>query len=160
MGHGPARELQTATEEPPELDPAIAKRMAEALNKLDALDPEFKASRDEERDAQMSKNWGRKCKDINDHLRTVARVLIRSHQVGLDNGSFGGGRQTQPWIEETQGKLGRLMFQLAGDEVQVVSGEKLLGRGTLDEVTYDWIERMVVKWVILAAERQIPIDTA
>ena len=130
----------------------VSARLGAALEQMDHLDPQFKANRDEERNMQMVKIWNRTCSTIDGHLRALAKVLINSHQLSLDMGSDGGGRSTKPWLEETSMRFERLVFRLEGQQVVVTSGDRAIGRGSIDDVSYDWIEEMVVAWVIGAVE--------
>ncbi|HHO50156.1 MAG TPA: hypothetical protein ENK18_04600 [Deltaproteobacteria bacterium] len=153
LGLGASRELKQQDRPQRPLEPELHERLTTALDKLDQLNPAFKASRDEERGAQMVKLWNRTCKDIDAHLRTLAKVLIDSHQLSLDMGSDGGGRGTRPWLEETSMAFQRLIFRLEDETVLATTGDRILARGSLDEVTYDWVQSAVVAWVVTSVEQ-------
>ncbi|MBX2801733.1 MAG: hypothetical protein KTR31_28905 [Myxococcales bacterium] len=153
MGLGAPRENQQPDKPLKPLTPETSRRLGEALQHFDQLHPDFKQGRDDERDAQRAKIWNRTCKEMDGHLRQVAKVLINSHQLNLDMGSDGGGRGTKPWIEETSSRFDRLYFRLEGDTVIASFGQdQEVGRGTIDGITYDWIEQAVVEWVIRSVQ--------
>lgn len=154
MGHGAPRELEQNDEPERSLDPAVHAELSRALDKMDRSNPAFKASRDEERGAQIVKLWNRTCKEIDAHLRALARVLINSHQLSLDMGSDGGGRGTKPWLEETSMAFDRLVFRLEDGTVLATTGDRVLTRGSIDDVSYEWIEAAVVAWVVSSVEQR------
>ncbi|MEQ1505439.1 MAG: hypothetical protein ABMB14_24620 [Myxococcota bacterium] len=148
MGHGPARELAGPESNVVELDPGLAAILDTALDKLDRVDPKFKATRDEERYAQTTKAWHRSCAELDAHLRLVGKVLFTSHQLNLDIGSEGGGVKARPWIDEMNKVFERLWFVLEGTEVVATSGGATIARAKLKDVSYGWVERAVVDWVV------------
>jgi hypothetical protein len=154
MGHGAARELEGAGGPLPELDPALAAVLTDVLNKLDARDPVYKAAREEERLGLLIKRWNGICRDLDDHLRVIGKVLINTHQLSLDIGSDGGGMSQKPFLEDLRQKFTKLQFRLEGDGmIGVVAGDLKVGRGSPDEVDFDWTMRMVVEWVVQSAAR-------
>jgi hypothetical protein len=153
MGHGAARELESASGPLPDLDPALAERLDVAMAKMDTLDAEFKSSRDDERLAQMSKRWNAVCKQVDADFRTIAKVLVNSHQLSLDMGSDGGGIAIKPWMEDTQGKFERLSLRLTADDDVVASiGGRDFARGKPEDVDFDWLMKLVVEWLVQSVE--------
>lgn len=152
MGKGAARELSHSDDEPQPLEEDLAQRLAEALEKIDRIKPAFKSTRDEERYAQMSKAWHRLCGEIDAHLRQVGKSIHASHQLSLDVGSDGGGINTKPFIEEISGAFERLVFRLEDTKVLATSAGRSILVGTVADVSYDWIKRAVVDWVVFSAE--------
>ncbi|MEQ1570144.1 MAG: hypothetical protein ABMA64_31210, partial [Myxococcota bacterium] len=148
MGKGGARELQSGNQEVAPIRPELAARLEQALGVLDQLNPTFKSGRDEERYAQTTKAWHRVCAEVDHHLRTLGKALVESHQLSLDIGSDGGGVNAKPWIEEIGGSLDRLWFKLDGAKVVAFFGQRGLGEASLYDLTYEWVEQMVVEWVV------------
>ena len=149
MGHGPARELENDSEPTRNLPAALSTKLDEALGRMDQFDEGFRHARDEERLAQMAKRWGQTSKAVLDLLRDVTKVLHAGHQVSLDVGADGGGRATRPWVEETSNKFDRLYLTLEeGGSVLAISGNMTLARCTIDELTYPFLEKLVVVWVV------------
>jgi hypothetical protein len=155
MGHGAPRELEGNNAPLPELDAALSEKLGHALKTLDAADANFRQARDEERFMQRVKTWNNTCKEIDAHLRIIGQVLIQAHQFSLDIGSDGGGKNTQPWIEEVGLTIPRLHFRLEDDgSVSAVSDGNPLMRCALDQVGYAWLERAVIAWAVAAASRK------
>ena len=155
MGHGASRELEGPSGPLPELDPEVSKRLEGAMQKMDALDSQFKSNRDDERLAQTSKLWNLASKEIDAHLRTIAKVLVQSHQVSLEPGSDGGGISIKPWLEDTAGKFQRLTFRLTESQELIASiGSKDFATGTLDSISHEWLVNIVAEWLILAVEQK------
>lgn len=154
MGHGPARELARAEDKEVELNAELSARLDVALARLDKLDARFRAAREEERFAQNTKIWNRLCAEIDGHLRTMAKVLFTSHQLNLDIGSDGGGMKARPWMEEMGQTFERLWFKLDGGQVVASSGARTIATAKLKEITYAWVERAVVDWVVGSAEQK------
>lgn len=151
------REVVVATPERPMSD-ALSAKLDSALEKVDKRNPKFKAARDEERFSQTSKAWNRLCTEIEQHLRAVAKALVQSHQLNLDIGSEGGGINAKPWIEEMSGVLERLSFKIDNRAIVATTQRGVIGMTPLkDGITYDWIEGMVVEWVLACAEAR-PLD--
>ncbi len=150
MGHGPARELETDTEPTRTLPARLATKLDEALAKMDDADAGFRHARDEERQAQLAKRWGAKSKEVLEQFREITKVVHAGHQVSLDVGADGGGKGTRPWVEETSQKFERLYLRIEDETGWVVaeSGNLTLARGTLEEVTYEWLEKLVVVWIV------------
>lgn len=153
MGSGAARELEGEVEVPP-LDSESAAKLTTALNALDAVDAEFKNGRDEERYAQHVKTWNRVCKEVEDNLRLVGKSLNQSHQLSLDMGVVGGGPNARPFIEEVNGKLGKLEFKMSDGMVEAVYEGQVLGNTGLHGVDYGFIEPCVVNWVVAAVSKR------
>ena len=124
MGSGAARELEAKVSSDRSMDPELSARLRSALEKLDKMDPDFKAGRDDERTQQLTKAWKGKCKEIDGMLRELGHVLINTHQVALDVGSDGGGRDTRPFFEDLAGKFPKLDFRLQGDKVVAVCNNR------------------------------------
>lgn len=149
MGDGPARELEVDTGPPPELSPGLSNKLGQALDRMDQVDEAFRTARDEERQAQMAKRWAKQCKDILMELRTIIKVLHESHQLSLDIGSDGGGRGTRPWVEETAHTFDRLYLSLEDSgSVLASAGDLMLARSPLADINYEWLEKLVVVWVV------------
>ncbi len=154
MGHGPARELGGDTGPLKDLNPELAKRLTAALDRMDTVDAEFKKSRDDERLAQLVKAWNKICREIDGYLRDMAKVLIASHQISLDIGSDGGGIATKPFMEDMRLKFPKLQFKLNEDGiVEAVAGDMKYGRIPVNDIDYEWVEKMCCEWVIASAER-------
>jgi hypothetical protein len=135
------------------LNPELAPKLTQALKLMDQLDADFKAARDEERYAQLSKKWNRVTKEISDMGRQLAKVLIQSHQLSLDVGIEGGGPKAKPWIEETSMKFERLYLVLNDDSsVDAMFKDEKIGTGHVDELTYEWYEQMVAEWLVRAIQ--------
>lgn len=154
MGSGPARELESDTEPTRKLPGQLASKLDEALAKMDQIDPGFANAREEERIAQLSKHWGRKSKEIIEHFRLINKVLHAQHQISLDVGADGGGRNTRPWVEETSQAFEKLYLRLEEETGWIVaeSGNLTLARGTMEEVNFEWLEKLVVVWVVKAID--------
>lgn len=148
MGHGPARELETAKDLRP-LSPNLSGKLSTALSRMDKFDDEFAHAREEERQAQLAKKWGQRSKEILEEVRDIMKVLHQSHQLSLDVGADGGGRTTRPWVEETSQKFDRLYLSLEDDgSVLAQSGPMTLARSPLEEIDYEWLEKLIVVWVV------------
>ncbi|MEN0066554.1 MAG: hypothetical protein AAGA48_30745 [Myxococcota bacterium] len=155
MGHGPARELETNSGPTRELAAGLANKLTEALSRMDLHDDSFRDAREEERQSQLAKRWGRQSKEILEQFREITRILHQSHQLSLDVGADGGGRTTQPWVEETAHKFERLFLKLEEDgSVLATSGPMTLARSPLEEVNFDWLEKLVVVWVVKSIDAQ------
>lgn len=152
MGHGPARELSSGVTRELVLSPELTARLDVALEKLDRMDPKFKGARDEERFAQITKTWHRLCAEIDGHLRHVAKLLISTHQLALEVGSEGGSINAKPFMEENGGALERLYFKLQDNGIVVVCGPRTLTTQSLKDVTYEWVEEVVVEWTVNCVE--------
>ena len=154
MGSGAARELEEATELP-EMDEELSRKLGAALTKLDAIDMEFRTGRRDERNSQLVKIWGAACKEIDRHLLTLSNVLNETHQVSLEPGSTGGGRQITPWVEESTGRFSRLTIRLNEEVVECSTDAGMIARAKLDDVSYAWLERVIVKWLILGVKAKL-----
>jgi hypothetical protein len=152
VGKGASRELSQAEDVEVPLNEALSARLDAALERLDAIEPKFKAARDEERFAQSSKLWHRACAEMDVHLRTVAKVLIRTHQLNFDVGSEGGGVKASPWIEEMGSVFPRLYFRLDGFQVLAVSDGRTLATIRLQNLAYEFVEQAVVEWVAASVD--------
>jgi hypothetical protein len=152
VGHGPARTLESSNDVDRTLDPEASARLAAALAKLDRVDAEFKSNRDDIRYQQRVKAWGAKAKEIDGYLRTAGAVLYAGHQLNLDIGSEGGGAATKPFFEESGRKIDRLYFKMEEGEAIAYTGQRVLGKKPMDEVSYEWVEQMSVDWIIFAIE--------
>ena len=148
MGHGPARTLETASGPLPELDEATAARLSAALEKLDAADPVYAEQREQERIGLMAKEWNAVCREIDDHLRTIGKMLIQSHQLNLDIGSDGGGLAQKPFMEDLRMKFPKLQFTMNIDDRTVVArcGDASYGTVPLGEVDFDFCLKAVCDW--------------
>lgn len=154
MGSGAARELESEETVVPNLDAESAAKLTTALNAFDAIDADFKSSRDEERYAQNVKTWNKVCKDVEDNLRLVGKVLNASHQLSLDMGVEGGGPNARPFIEEVSGKFGKLEFKMVDGMVEAVFEGQVLGNTGLHGVDYGFIEPCVVNWLVAAVHKR------
>lgn len=151
MGHGEELDRSRGSRD---LDPALASRLTAALERLDELDPDFKRNREEERIAQLAKKWSNTCLEMVEWMREIGQAVIHSHQLSLDMGSDGAGLGMVPWLEETSLKFKRLDFELKQDGTVIAStGGREVGTGHVDAITYDWLQRMVVEWVVVSVER-------
>ena len=148
MGSGAARELEEKRELP-ELDAELARKLTAAVSRMDAVDAEFKEARHNERLSQLVKIWGAACKQIDDHLMTLSNLLNETHQLSLEPGTTGGGREITPWMEESTGRFERLIIRLVGEDIEVSNGDELIARAPMGDLSYEWMERVVVKWVIV-----------
>lgn len=152
MGSGaPRNDVQQKVEGRP-LSGEVNQALAKALRVMDEHHPSFKDNRKEEKDSQLTKMWNRKCREIDDYLRAIAKVMIDSHQLSLDMGSDGGGRGTRPWLEETNQAFDKLYIKLDNEEVVAVTGDTELLRGPVGRLSYDWVEEAVVNWVLTGVE--------
>lgn len=157
MGSGPARELSADTGPLKPLPEELATRVDAALKKLDAADPEFKQRREDELYSQNVKAWGNTAKQMDGLLRTLAKVMINEHQLSLDIGSDGGGAATKPFLEETSLAFDKLVFQLVnGNEVHATYKGEAFAKGSVEQaVDYEWLERVVTQWVIIAVKQKL-----
>lgn len=154
MGSGASRELTEAVELP-KMDEELSKKLGAALNKLDSIDAEFRTGRRDERNSQLVKIWGAACKEIDEYLLTLANVFNEVHQVSLEPGSTGGGRQITPWIEESTGRFPKLTLRLVDEVVECTSADQVIARAAMADVTYPWLERVLVKWLILGVKAKL-----
>lgn len=154
MGSGAPRELKSGGPVR-ELPAELHARLTAAVKKMDAVDEDFKQARDDERQSQLAKAWGAMVVQIDGYLREVAEVLINSHQLSLDMGVEGGGRSAEPFFEETGQKFKRLVFSLQEDgTIIATSAGRGIARCRMTDVSYEWILRVAVEWVIISIERQ------
>ncbi|MCO4746922.1 MAG: hypothetical protein KC912_19145 [Proteobacteria bacterium] len=135
------------------MNPDLSSRLGSALAKMDSMDPSFKTLRDDERAAQQTKLWKILCKEIDGHLREAAEVVVNAHQVGLDIGSDGGGRDQKPFIEEVNEKFPRLEYRLQNGKVIAVCNNRGLAQVEMDGIEYDWIEATIVTWLVWLIEQ-------
>ena len=154
MGSGAARQEEQEVEVQ-ELSPQVNTAIARALERLDASNPLFKESRTEERDSQLTKQWNKTCREIDGYLRGLMQVMIATHQLSLDQGSDGGGRNQRPWLEETTGAIDRLYIKLDGIEAVAYTGDTELLRGPVTRMSYGWVEEAVVNWVLTAVDQRL-----
>lgn len=154
MGLGHGRELAHAEDVDATLNEELSRRLDAALDRLDRMDPKFKAARDEERFAQSSKQWHRICGELDQHLRAIAKVLIRTHQLNLDIGCEGGGPKAMPWMEEMGQVIERLTFRLENGEAVAEVGRQRLTSAKLRDVSYAFVEQAVAEWVVASVERK------
>lgn len=153
MGLGPDKHQTTNQVEGRALSPQLNAALERALSRLDQVDERFRDQRAEERNSQMIKRWHLVCKEIDEHLRAIAQVMIESHQLSLDMGSSGGARQIRPWLVETTNTLDRFEIWLDdNDEVVAQVGDTELLRGPVERVSYDWVEEAVVNWVLTSVD--------
>lgn len=152
MGHGASRELTQGVARELVLSDELTAKLTAALEKLDRIDPKFKSARDEERFAQITKTWHRLCAEIDGHLRSVAKLLIHTHQLALEVGSEGGSINAKPFIDENGGSLERLYFKLHENAIVVVSGQRTILTASLKDVSYEWVENAVVEWAVNTIE--------
>ena len=152
MGHGAARELEKDTGPLKPLPDDLSEKVGSALEILDKIDAGFKERRDDELYTQNVKKWGNVARGMDAHLRSLCKVLIEGHQLSLDIGSDGGGASTKPWLEETSMVFERLYFKLVdGTEVHATYEDETFMKGSTDDATnYDWVEKVVVKWIEVA----------
>jgi len=150
MGHGAARELESAGGPLPELDEANAAKLTAALDRLDEADPVFKEQRDDERIGQMSKEWNGVCRDIDGHLRIIGKMLVASHQLNLDIGSDGGGLVQKPFMEDLRDKFPKLQFALEVESRKVIAkaGDTQYGSVALLDVDFDFCLQATVDWAV------------
>ena len=153
MGSGEARELGGSIKASHDLNQELSARLGAALTKLDQADPEFKQARDDERLQQQSKTWKALCKDMDVMMRELAFLLINTHQVGLDVGSSGGGRDTRPFFEELSGKFPRLEYRLQESTVVAVCNNRGIAQTDMNGVTFEWIEQSAVTWMVWLIEQ-------
>lgn len=153
MGSGEARELGGAIEASHILNEELATRLGAALTKLDQIDPEFKQARDDERQQQESKAWKAMCKDMDVMMRELAFLIINRHQVALDVGSAGGGRDTRPFFEELSGKFPKLEFRMQDGKVVAVCNNRGIAQTNIDAVTFEWLEGCAVTWIVWLIEQ-------
>ena len=154
MGLGAPRQEDQAVEARPLSDEAN-RALREALTQLDGVNESFRESRDLERDSQLLKLWNRKSKEVVAILRGVAKTMIDSHQLSLEMGSTGGGRNIRPWLEESSQAIDRLEFVLDDYEVVAKVGDQEVLRGPIDRVGYEWVEEAVVNWVLAAVDQKL-----
>jgi len=152
MGHGPARELSSGPAKKKDIDPEDSRRLEEAFRKFEATDPQFKSSREDEKHQQTSKAWTARSVEIVEDLRAVGMAVVGAHQVLLDMGQDGAGVGIAPWIEEAGLKFDRLWFRLKGQQVIAeVNGTQLAQADNMDAVTYEWLEKATIEWLIHSA---------
>lgn len=154
MGSGASRELEQAGQLPT-MDEELSRKLGVALNKLDSIDSEFRSGRRDERNSQLVKIWGAACKDIDEYLMTLANVMNDTHQVSLEPGSTGGGRLITPWIEESTGRFPRLTIRLSEEIVECLSADEVIARAAMTDVSYAWLERVVVKWLVMGVKAKL-----
>jgi hypothetical protein len=154
MGSGGPRDLEVG-KELPDLDEGLAVALTKALNALDGIDGEFKSAREEERQIQLVKIWGKACKQVDLHLVTLCDVLNASHQVSLEPGSSGGGRNISPWVMESNDRFDRLEIKLVGETVTATAGPHTVAKCPLGEETYAWLERLLVKWMVASVKLKL-----
>lgn len=156
MGHGAPRDLGGNEAELPELPAELSTKLTFALDKLDSLDATFKEARDDERAMQLVKNWNGTCKEIEANLRLAARVLITSHQLSLEIGSDGGGKNTEPWVEESNNAIAKLKIKLNAQNGTVTahSGQNIVLETHINKVDFDWVLRAMVEWAVGAVRRK------
>ncbi len=150
MGHGASRTITSEIEDRP-LPDTLAQKLGAALAKVDVVDAEFKAARDDARFQQQVKDWGRIAKEIDVQLRSIGNAIYKSHQVSIDIGSEGGGHTTKPFLEDLGRKLGRVDFRLVDGNVVARTDGKDLGSIDMNAVTYEWLEQMAVDWLVTMA---------
>ncbi len=157
MGHGAGRELEGATGPLPELDDALSAKLTDVLNELDAADAEFAEQRENERLGLMAKRWNTTCRGIDDHLRTIGKMLMHSHQLNLDIGSDGGGVSKKPFIEDLRMKFPKLQFTMAVEEEAVIArcGESTYGSIALADVTFEFCVEAVCNWAMGEAKKHL-----
>ena len=150
MGHGAARELESATGPLPERDEATSAKLSAALEKLDASDPTYAEQRENERIGQMSKEWNGVCREIDGHLRIVGKMLVKSHQLNLDIGSDGGGLAQKPFMEDLRMKFPKLQFVLDIDSRQCIAkcGDASYGSVPIDGISFDYCLNATVDWAV------------
>jgi len=154
LAHGPPRELESDTEPPAALPPNLATKLDAALSQMDRYDAGFRAAREEERQAQLAKEWTKRSKEIMEDFREITRVLHQHHQVSLDVGADGGGRATRPFVEETGQKFERLYLTLEeGGTVLATSGQMTLARSPIGELTFEQLQKLVVVWVVKSIDQ-------
>lgn len=156
MGHGAARELESATGPLPELDAALAEKLTAALEKLDAADPVFAEQRENERVGLMAKEWNGVCREIDGHLRTIGKMLIASHQLNFDIGSDGGGLAQKPFMEDLRMKFPKLQYTLdvATRQVMARCGRDIYGTTELTSVDFDFCVQTVCDWSVGEAAKR------
>ena len=154
MGSGASRTMTAEIEDRP-LPDGLADKLSAALARVDGVDGEFKAARDDARFQQQVKDWGRISKEIDAHLRSIGNAIYKSHQVSIDIGSEGGGHSTRPFLEDLGRKLGRVDFRLIDGQVIARSSDgKDLGTCGMHDIQYEWLEQMAVEWLVHAASRK------
>lgn len=151
MGHGAARALDGPASDRL-LDKAHLGKLTTALERLDRADETFKTNRDDMRFAQRAKLWGATSKEVDAWLRELGNLLHDSHQISLDIGSDGGGHGTKPWVEDGERKFPRLYFKLLEGDILAVSADREVGRSSLAGLAFEWVESMVVTWIVSSAE--------
>lgn len=149
MGHGAPRELATQQGPLTDLPDELAQRLEGALQKLDSLEPEFGQSRQDERHQQLSGAWMAKSNEIVEHLRTIGKVIVGSHQILTDMAQDGAGISATPWMEEGSNRLERLIIRnLSGPVRAETSKGVVLEAASMEDVDYAWLERAVVEWIV------------
>ena len=86
---------------------------------------------------------------------TLANVMNDTHQVSLEPGSTGGGRLITPWIEESTGRFPRLTIRLSEEIVECLSADEVIARAAMTDVSYAWLERVVVKWLVMGVKAKL-----
>ncbi len=148
MGSGGPRGLAQA-KQIREVDPELGKKLSEALSVLDGLDETFKTARQGERSIQLVKIWAKACGQIDVDLQALADALNASHQVNLEPGTSGGGRDIMPWVEESGGRFDRLEIRLGeGEMLTATAGPHTVGKIKLGQESYEWLERLLIKWMV------------
>lgn len=135
------------------LNPELSARLGRALQQLDQVDPQFKSGRDDERLQQTSKAWKDKCKEIDAMLRELTHIIIQQHQVAIDVGSDGGGRDTRPFLEEMSGKFPKLEFRLQNAKVVAVCNNRGIAQAEISDVNFEWLEQSAVTWMVWLIEQ-------
>lgn len=149
MGHGPARELSDNSGPAKTLDATLAAKLSVAVQRLDALNPDWAQAREDERMSQLAKSWGGTSATIEGYLRSIGQAIILSHQISTDMGTDGGGREATPFIEETSDLFPRLEFSVQDDGSILAATEDLkIAEVQLEHLSYDWVERCVVEWLV------------
>ncbi|MEZ4318374.1 MAG: hypothetical protein R3F61_12760 [Myxococcota bacterium] len=155
MGHGAPRELAGDDLPLKELSNEDAERLEAALQVFEQGDPSFKSSREDERHQQMSKAWNVRTGEIVEDLRQISKVIVASHQVLLDMSQDGAGVGATPWIEEGGLKFERMHIRLKNGPVHAEVGSHTVATAkNMKAVTYDWLEKAVVEWLIYVASKR------
>ena len=152
MGHGPARELAVADDVTRTLGKEHKARLDVAVERIDDFNEHFAQARHDEKVSQQSKAWSAMCSEMEGQLRMLARVFLRSHQLSFDMGIDGGGLSARVFMEETGRTFERVYFEFDEGELLARYEGNTLDTIPLEDFSVDWLERMVVEWVVAAAE--------
>lgn len=152
MGGGAVRNLEEAFVPERPLDPQLSAKIASALARMDQLDADFKARRDDERFQQQVKLWTTTSKVVETYLRAMGNLMHGTHQLSLDIGSEGGGQAIRPFMEDLGQRFPRIYFKLDGAEIVATVENKPIGRCPLDSIDFDFVEKMVVDWVLRSVQ--------